>query len=112
MARTISRRPEAALEAICDAAWQEVEPEKFATFAVRAKRSDKTFVASSLEIEKVVGRHLLGHLRAAGRDVRVHLDDPELTCRVEITPGPDHVYLRSIPGSGELPATRGGRRAR
>src|SRR5947209_605756 len=30
VARTISRRPEAALEAICDAAWQEVEPEKFA----------------------------------------------------------------------------------
>ncbi len=109
VARTISRRPEAALEAICDAAWHEVEPEKFATFAVRAKRSDKTFAASSLEIEKIVGRHLLGHLRAAGRDVRVRLDDPELTCRIEITPGPVLVYARRIPGAGGLPANSGGR---
>src|SRR2546427_7424776 len=110
VARTISRRPEAALEAICDAAWQEVEPDKFATFAVRAKRSDKTFAASSLEIEKIVGRHLRSEERRVGKDVRVHLDDPELTSRIEITPGPVLVYARRIPGSGGLPANSGGPR--
>ncbi len=109
VARTISRRPEAALEAICDAAWQEVEPQKFATFAVRAKRSDKSFKTSSLELERIVGRHLLDHLRDAGRNVRVRLDDPELTCRIEITPGPVLVYARKIPGAGGLPANSSGR---
>ncbi len=109
VARTIPRPPEATLEAICQAAWLEVEPLRFATFAVRAKRSDKTFPASSLELEKIVGRYLLDQLRAAGREVRVHLDDPELTCRIEITPGPVLVYARKIPGAGGLPANSGGR---
>jgi thiamine biosynthesis protein ThiI len=109
VARTIPRRPEATLDAICEAAWQEVEPEEFATFAVRAKRSDKSFAASSLEIERIVGGHLLDRLRAAGREVRVRLDNPELTCRVEITPGPVLVYAKRIPGAGGLPANSGGR---
>ena len=38
--------------------------------------------------------YLLEKLRAAGRSVRVQLDDPELTCRIEITPGPMLVYAR------------------
>ena len=56
-----------------------------------------------------VGRYLLDRLRAAGRDVRVQLDDPELTCRIEITPGPMLVYARKIPGPGGLPANTTGR---
>ncbi len=97
------------LDAICRAAWEEVEPERFAKFAVRAKRSDKTFPRRAAEIENVVGRYLLEKLRAAGRNVRVHLDDPELTCRIEITSGPSLVYARKIPGPGGLPANTGGR---
>ena len=44
-----------------------------------------------------------------GRDVRVKLNDPELTCYVEITPGPALVYARRIPGTGGLPANTAGR---
>ncbi len=39
------------------------------------------------------------------------LKDPELTCRVEITPGPALVYARKIPGAGGLPANTAGRMA-
>ena len=105
LARPVARE----IEALCRAAWEEVELERFATFAVRAKRSDKSFPMRAGEIESAVGRYLLEKLRAAGREVRVHLDDPELTCRIEITPGPALVYARKIPGPGGLPANTGGR---
>ena len=105
VARPVARE----VDAICRAAWDEVQTESFRTFAVRAKRSDKSFPMRTVELEAAVGRHLLEQLRAAGREVRVHLDDPELTCRIEITPGPALVYARKIPGAGGLPANTAGR---
>lgn len=97
------------LDAICRAAWNEVEPLRFATFAVRAKRSDKAFPQTVMQIEAAVGRYLLDRLREQGRDVRVQLRDPELTCRIEITPGPALVYARKIEGCGGLPANTAGK---
>lgn len=97
------------IDAICRAAWDEVAPERFSTFAVRAKRSDKSFPLHTAEIESRVGRYLLDRLREAGRDVRVHLDDPDLTCRIEITGRQAFVYARRIPGVGGLPANTAGR---
>ena len=105
LARTVERN----MEAICQAAWEEIEPLSFANFAVRAKRSDKSFPQTSLEVEAAVGRHLLEKLRAQGRNVSVRLKDPELTCYVEITSGPALVYARKIPGAGGLPANTAGR---
>lgn len=96
-------------DAICAAAWQEIAPLQFTTFAVRAKRSDKSFPMKTSEIEREVGGYLLQKLRLAARNVRVRLDDPELTCRIEITPGPALVYARKLPGAGGLPANTAGR---
>jgi thiamine biosynthesis protein ThiI len=105
----VARPVERNLEALCEAAWEEVKPLRFATFAVRAKRSDKKFPHNAMEIESTLGRYLLEKLRADGRDIRVQLREPELTCRVEITPGPALVYARKIPGAGGLPANTAGR---
>jgi tRNA uracil 4-sulfurtransferase len=105
----VARPVERSLEALCRAAWAEVEQLTFSTFAVRAKRSDKSFPQGTIEIETVVGRHLLEKLCAQGRDVRVQLKDPELTCHIEVTPGPLLVYARKIPGVGGLPANTAGR---
>jgi len=105
----VARPVERSMEALCQAAWDEIEPLRFASFAVRAKRSDKSFAHPSMEIAASVGRHLLERLRAQGRDVRVQLSDPELTCYVEITPGPALVYARRIPGAGGLPANTAGK---
>ena len=107
----VARGVERSMEAICQAAWEEVEPLRFGTFAVRAKRSDKSFPHPTMEIESIVGRYLLEHLRAQGREVRVHLNDPEFTCQIEITPGPALVYGRKITGAGGLPANTAGRMA-
>ena len=109
VARSIPRGSAGNLEALSEAAWEEVAPLEFSSFAVRAKRSDKSFPHPVAEIEKYVGRYLLEKLRAEGRPVRVQLDNPELTCRIEITPGPMLVYARRIPGTGGLPANTTGR---
>src|SRR3984893_10480217 len=63
LARTVER----SMDAICQAAWEEIEPLHFANFAVRAKRSDKSFAQTSMEIESAVGRYLLEKIKAAGR---------------------------------------------
>jgi len=97
------------MDALCRAAWSEIEPLPFSSFAVSATRSDKTFPHPSMEIEKIVGRHLLESLRAKGREVRVRLKGPDVTCHIEITPGPALVYARRIPGPGGLPANTAGR---
>jgi thiamine biosynthesis protein ThiI len=53
---------------------------------------------------------LVDQLRAAGRNARVKLNDPDLTCRIEIPPGPSLlVYARKIPGAGGLPSNTAGR---
>jgi thiamine biosynthesis protein ThiI len=106
----VAKPVERSIEELCRAAWEEVEPLQFLSFAVRAKRSDKSFRHTSMEIDSTIGRYLLDRLREHGRsDVRVKLTDPELTCYVEITPGPALVYARRIPGTGGLPANTAGR---
>jgi thiamine biosynthesis protein ThiI len=97
------------LEALCEAAWREVRNESFATFAVRARRSDKGFPLNAMAIEREVGGHLLDRLRAEGRQVRVDLESPQLTCRIEVTRGPLLVYARRIMGPGGLPPNTAGK---
>lgn len=105
----VARPVEQTIEALCEAAWREIEPLAFRSFAVRTRRSDKAFPHTSMQTDSIVGRYLLEKLRHAGRDVRVQLDDPDLTCHIEITPGPALVYARKVPGPGGLPANTAGR---
>lgn len=109
IARSVQRGSSDDLGALCQAAWEEMAPLEFSSFAVRAKRSDKSFPHRVDEIERCVGRYLLDKLRAAARTVCVQLDNPEITCRIEITPGPMLVYARRIPGTGGLPPNTTGR---
>jgi thiamine biosynthesis protein ThiI len=112
VARVVPRTGENDLEALGRATWEEIRDQKFSTFAVRAKRSDKKFPYRTIDIEAAVGQYLVDRLRAAGRDARVKLTDPELTCRIEIPPGPSLlVYARKIPGAGGLPPNTAGRMA-
>ena len=97
------------LQALCEAAWQEIRNEQFATFAVRARRSDKGFPLNAMAIEREVGGYLFDKLQAEGRHVRVDLKAPALTCRIEITRGPLLVYARRVLGPGGLPPNTAGR---
>jgi thiamine biosynthesis protein ThiI len=80
VARVVPRGSEDDLAALGRAAWEEIRGEKFATLAVRAKRSDKSFPPSSVEIDVSVGQYLMDQLRA-----------------------------RKIPGAGGLPPNTAGR---
>lgn len=105
----VARPVERNLEAICKAAGEEMQDVSFSSFAVRAKRSDKSFAHSSAEVERRVGRFLLDAFQAAGRSARVRLNNPEVTCRIEITSGPALVYAKKIPGAGGMPANTAGK---
>jgi len=110
IARPVERGSVDDRAALAAAAWDEVRGEKFSSFAVRAKRSDKSFPHRVSEIEAFVGRHLLERLRAEGRDVRVNLNEPELTCRIELPPGNTAlVFARKIAGPGGMPPNTAGR---
>lgn len=97
------------MEALCKFAWEEIEPQQFSNFAVRVKRSDKSFPQSSVETEAAIGKYILDRLREKNRDVRVRLMDPEVTCYVEIMRQIALVYARKMPGAGGLPANTAGR---
>jgi tRNA uracil 4-sulfurtransferase len=105
LARPVARD----IEALCSAAWEEIEPLAFSTFAVRAKRSDKSFPHNSSQIERIAGRFLLDRLGAVDRNAHVKLNEPDVTCRIEITSGPALVYARKIAGPGGLPANTAGK---
>jgi tRNA uracil 4-sulfurtransferase len=105
LARPVARD----IEALCSAAWEEIEPLAFSTFAVRAKRSDKSFPHNSSQIERIAGRFLLDRLGAVDRNAHVKLNNPDVTCRIEITSGPALVYARKIAGPGGLPANTAGK---
>ncbi len=112
VARVIERRTDAEadpLAAIRAAAWEEMRGEPFSTFAVRAKRSDKSFPANAMAIERDVGGYVFDQLQAAGRPALVDLAHPGLTCRIEVTRGPTLVYARRIPGAGGLPPNTAGK---
>jgi thiamine biosynthesis protein ThiI len=97
------------LHQIGETAWEEIRTEKFATFAVRAKRSDKRFPHSGMFLEREVGGMLYDKLASEGRSPKVDLKKPDLTCRIEVTRGPILIYARRIAGPGGLPPNTAGR---
>ncbi|MCL5005715.1 MAG: tRNA 4-thiouridine(8) synthase ThiI [Acidobacteria bacterium] len=79
------------------------------SFAVRAKIADAACGLHSMGLERELGHEILTFLRSKGSDVRVNLEDPEVTCWVEVIPGKALVYAERAEGAGGLPAATGGR---
>jgi thiamine biosynthesis protein ThiI len=78
-------------------------------FAVRAKIADSEFAMNSMELERALGRVVLDHLREKRSDVQVRLNDPEVTCWVEIVPGQALIYTDREGAAGGLPPVTAGR---
>lgn len=97
------------LAPIRDAAWDEIQTERFSSFAVRATRSDKSFPMNAMALERKIGGDLFDKLVLDGREARVDLKKPSLTCHIEVTRGPVLVYARRIPGAGGLPPNTAGK---
>jgi len=97
------------LGAIISAAVEKLRPEllRARTFKVESKRSDKTFYLKSPELSKLVG----GALDDAFENLRVDVNNPEITVYVEIRDYAAFVHADPSPGAGGLPVGSSGKAA-
>jgi len=86
------------LEAIKQTVSHILHGRTFASFRITARRAFKELPFHSLELQHVLGAHVL-----ATHQTRVALDDPVLTVYVDIVPRRALVYVEKIPGAGGLP---------
>ncbi len=78
--------------------------EKFNSFRVTVKRSDKSFPISSMELASILGGEIV---KETGK--RVDLHNPERNFYVEVTEKETYLYFEKIKGVGGLPVGTGGR---
>ncbi len=90
----LERSPEAA----CAAAVELLRGKPGETFAVRARRRDKSFRLSSHELAALVGRVVQDELGLA-----VDLDAPDLVIHLEVDRDEIFAFTERIPGRGGLP---------
>jgi tRNA uracil 4-sulfurtransferase len=76
-------------------AWGLVEGRSFNSFRIEARRSDKRFPLTSVEINQRVGAYVKERTQA-----RVDLENPELTCWIEIVEKYALIYVERFPGPG------------
>jgi tRNA uracil 4-sulfurtransferase len=92
-------------EAIAEAALVSFERVRPGTFAVRARRRDKSFPLTSQDVEREVGAVLQRRLDG----LPVNLSNPDLELRVELDHRRAYVHLRELAGAGGLPVGTSGR---
>jgi thiamine biosynthesis protein ThiI len=105
-------RMEADLDALAEAS-REVLGKALADFAgdrpvrfrVAARRADKRFPVNSMELNQLLGAHLL---RSEPR-LQVDLHHPEITVEVEVREEGAYVYAQSCRGPGGLPVGSSGK---
>ncbi len=68
------------------------------TFAVYAKRSDKSFPITSTEISSIVGDRVCGRF-----NLKVNISAPDLPVYVEVASNSAQVHFEKLPGLGGLP---------
>jgi thiamine biosynthesis protein ThiI len=100
---SLSWRAERDIDAITAKVLEAIDGRQFATFAVRAKRADKSFHLPSPEINRIVGSAVEAQSHAA-----VDLDAPELTITIEVVPHETFIALERLPGLGGLPVGSSG----
>ena len=86
------------IEALREAAWAIAQKARFDSFKLVTRRSDKSFPMNSDEINRDVGAHVQKLSQAT-----VKMDDPDLTCYLEVTRDGTFVYGEKISGPGGLP---------
>ena len=93
-----------ALDDIEKDAWSLIEGRRFASFRIEARRSDKRFPHTSVEINQRVGAYVKERTPA-----RVDLENPEQTCWIEVVEKYALIYVERLPGPGGLPVGTSGK---
>ena len=99
-ALVVEKTPEAA----CEAAIDLLRGQQGTTFAIRARRRDKTFELTSQELASVVGRAVQDEL-----GLGVDLSRPDLEVQLEVDKKELFAFSGRIPGRGGLPVGVSGR---
>src|SRR5215475_10322667 len=92
------------VENLQESAWVLIEGRVFKSFRIEARRGDKSFPLTSVEINERVGAYVKERSKA-----RVDLENPELTCWIEIVEKFAFVYVERLPGPGGLPVGTSGK---
>ena len=92
---------EKTLDAILDTAKSYLPPflEDAKTFRCEAKRSDKRFPMKSPELAGEVG----GAILELCPQLRVHMDQPDVTVRIEVRDRAAYIHAGQLPGAGGMP---------
>jgi thiamine biosynthesis protein ThiI len=85
-------------------AWGLIDGRSFKSFRIDARRADKTFPQTSVEINQRVGAYVKERTQA-----RVDLENAELTCWIEIVEKYALLYVERLPGPGGLPVGTSGK---
>lgn len=93
------------VEQIKEAALEALKKADARTFKVAAKRVDKSFPHGSLEMNQIVGGHLL--VNTEGYTVDVH--EPDVEIKVEIREEATYITSENISGAGGLPVGTAGK---
>ena len=93
------------VEQIKEAALEALKKADARTFKVAAKRVDKNFPHGSLEMNQIVGSHLL--VNTEGYTVDVH--EPDVEIKVEIRQEATYITSENISGAGGLPVGTAGK---
>lgn len=93
-----------AIQKLASAVVQDVKPIP-TTFKVNVKRANKAFPHPTLEMNHLVGSHVLRDIA----ELKVDLHHPEMTLHVEIRDEGVFLYSQVVPGMGGLPSGTSGK---
>jgi tRNA uracil 4-sulfurtransferase len=93
-----------AVEDLESNSWKLIEGRRFDSFRIEARRADKSFPLTSMEINQRVGAYVKERSEA-----RVDLENPELTCWIELVEKYALIYVERLPGPGGLPVGTSGK---
>jgi thiamine biosynthesis protein ThiI len=85
-------------------AWALIEGRTFNSFRIDARRADKSFPHTSVEINQRVGGYVKERCGA-----KVDLENAELTCWIEVVEKYALIYIERLPGPGGLPVGTSGK---
>jgi thiamine biosynthesis protein ThiI len=85
-------------------AWLLMEAKNFRSFRIQTKRAEKSFPLTSVQINERVGAYVQSRC-----GVRVDLENPDLTCWIEIVEKSALIYVDRVAGPGGLPSGTSGK---
>ncbi len=77
-----------------------MKKENFSTFKVEVKRSDKSFPYKTMELNPMLGTHLLKNID----NIKVDVHNPDILIKVEIRENNSYIYTNGYNGCGGYPA--------